>query len=94
MQRALLTRHFSMLVAAPNDTATTSITETDGDNDFSTFVPKTQLERALLNATQKIKKNKKDPFKVTEYIKEKKETLNNIHVNQVQKIYEESKLKV
>ena len=84
-----------MLVAAPNDTATTSITETDGENDFSTFVPKTQLERALLNATQKSRKNKKDPkFKVTEFIKEKKETLNNVHVNQVQKIYEESKLKV
>ena len=95
MQRALLTRHFSMLVAAPNDTATTSITETDGENDFSTFVPKTQLERALLNATQKSRKKKKDPkFKVTEFIKEKKETINNIHVNQVQKIYEESKLKV
>jgi hypothetical protein len=37
LQRALLTRHFSMLVAAPNDTATTSFSETDGDNDFAGF---------------------------------------------------------
>jgi hypothetical protein len=37
LQRALLTRHFSMLVAAPNDTATTSVSETDGDNDFAGF---------------------------------------------------------
>ena len=48
LQRALLTRHFSMLVAAPNDTETTSFSETDGDNDFAGFMPKTQLERALL----------------------------------------------
>ena len=57
--RQLLTRHYSMLVAAPNDTDTTDESKTDGDNDFADFVPKSHLEKQLFEATIKPRKEKK-----------------------------------
>ena len=45
VNRQLLSRHFSMLVAAPNDTDTTDESKSDPDNDYAEFIPSSHLEK-------------------------------------------------
>lgn len=49
-----------MLVAAPNDTDTTDESKSDPDNDYAEFIPSSHLEKQLLEATVKPRKEKKE----------------------------------